>query len=117
MRILALTLVVRDESDILAANLDYHFAQGVDVILVVDHGSSDGTAEILRAYEQAGRLRWFRDEARPHDQPRRVNRLLRVAAEEYAADWVIHGDADEFWMPAAGSLRDVFAAIRSSIRP
>jgi hypothetical protein len=111
MNVLALTLVVRDESDILAANLDYHLAQGVDVILAIDHGSQDGTTEILRDYERTGRVRSFRDEARPHDQASRVNRLLQVAAEEYAADWVIHCDADEFWMPAAGSLRDVFGTI------
>jgi glycosyl transferase family 2 len=112
MNVLALTLVVRDESDILAANLDYHLAQGVDVILAIDHGSSDGTTGILREYERStGRVRSFREEARPHDQARRVNRLLQMAAKEHAADWVIHCDADEFWIPAAGSLRDVFAAI------
>jgi Glycosyl transferase family 2 len=108
---LALTMVVRDEEEILAENLDYHLSQGVDVILVVDHGSTDGTSAILSEYERLGCVRWFRDEARPHVQAERVNRLLKMAADEYHADWVIHCDADEFWMPAAGSLRDVFAAI------
>jgi Glycosyl transferase family 2 len=104
-------MVVRDEEEILADNLDYHLSQGVDMILVVDHGSTDGTPAILSEYERLGCVRWFRDEARPHVQAERVNRLLKIAADEYHADWVIHCDADEFWMPAAGSLRDVFAAI------
>lgn len=109
--VLALTLVVRDEEDILAANLDYHLAQGVDVILVVDHGSVDRTPAILAEYASGGRVRWFRDEERAHLQASRVNRLLQIAAEEHHADWVIHCDADEFWVPVAGSLRDVFEAI------
>ena len=109
--VLALTLVVRDEEDILAANLDYHLAQGVDIVLAIDHDSSDRTAEILSQYEQTGRVRAFRDEDRQHDQVQRVNRLLRIAADEHQADWVIHCDADEFWVPVAGSLRDVFAAV------
>jgi len=109
--VLALTLVVRDEEDILAANLDYHLAQGVDVILAIDHGSSDSTPEILSDYERTGRVHSFRDESRAHDQASRVNGLLRIAAESHGADWVIHCDADEFWLPAAGSLRDVFAAV------
>jgi hypothetical protein len=109
--VLAMTLVVRDEDDILESNLEYHLAQGVDVILALDHGSSDRTSEILSEYAGGGRVRWLREDDRPHDQVRRVSRLLRIAAEEYGADWVIHCDADEFWMPAAGSLRDVFAAV------
>jgi hypothetical protein len=106
-----MTMVVRDEEDILAANLDYHLGQGVDVILVVDHGSEDATPEILRQYERSGQVRSFREDDRAHDQVRRVNRLVRLAEHEHAADWIMHGDADEFWLPAAGCLRDVFAAI------
>jgi hypothetical protein len=109
--VLALTLVVRNEEDILAANLDYHLAQGVDVILALDHGSSDRTPEILRDFERTGQVRSFRDDIRADVQAQRVNHLLRIAAEEHGADWVIHCDADEFWMPAVGSLRDVFAVI------
>jgi hypothetical protein len=109
--VLAMTLVVRDEDDILESNLEYHLAQGIDVVLALDHGSSDRTSEILSDYAGSGRVRWLREDDRPHDQVRRVGRLLRIAAEEYGADWVIHCDADEFWMPAAGSLRDVFAAV------
>jgi glycosyltransferase involved in cell wall biosynthesis len=109
--VLALTLVVRDEEDIVGANLDYHLAQGVDLILVIDHGSTDGTPQILAEYEAEGRVAVSRDEAPAHDQAQRVNRLLASAANEYGADWVVHCDADEFWMPTAGSLRDVFAGV------
>ena len=104
---LALTLVVRDEEEILASNLDYHLAQGVDVILALDRGSTDATPEILREYERRGRLRLLNDDAPAHDQAR----VLALAADELEPEWVIHADADEFWMPTAGSLRDVFQAI------
>jgi hypothetical protein len=35
----------------------------------------------------------------------------RLAATEFGADWVIHGDADEFWWPRGDSLKDVLASI------
>ncbi len=109
--VLAMTLVVRDEEEILTSNLDYHLAEGVDVILVIDHGSSDGTAAILERYAAGGRVRAWREENPANLQPSRVGRLLSIARDEHQADWVIHGDADEFWMPTAGSLRDVLAAV------
>ena len=42
-----MTLFVRNESDILSANLDYHLSQEVDHIIVMDNRSSDGTSDIL----------------------------------------------------------------------
>lgn len=108
---LILTLVVRDEAEIVEANLEYHFAQGVDLAIVTDHGSRDATPEILRAYEDRGLARVLRVEGVQHHQSRRVTRMARLAAIEYDADWVINGDADEFWWPAAGTLADLFAAI------
>ena len=58
--VLAMTMVVRDEEEILAANLAYHRALGVDVILVIDHGSSDATPEILDRHAGTGAVRWWR---------------------------------------------------------
>jgi len=108
---LVITLVVRNEAEIIEANLDYHLAQGVDFALVTDHGSDDGTSEILARYERKGLAQVIRDDREGHRQSERVNRMVRIAAEQYSADWVINSDADEFWWPLAGNLRDVFESI------
>ena len=106
-----MTMVVRDEEEMLATNLDYHFAQGVELILVTDHGSTDGTPAILAEYARDGRVRCWREEGDELRQAFWVARMLRAAREEHGADWVLHGDADEFWVPLAGNLQDVFAAV------
>jgi hypothetical protein len=107
----ALTLVVRDEADILDAHLAFHLDAGVDVVLAVDHGSTDGTSEILGRYAREGHVRLFREEGRQNEQGAWVTRLARLAATEERADWVLLSDGDEFWWPRIGSLKDVLGVI------
>ncbi len=108
---LVMTLVVRNEADIIEANIDYHLAQGVNFVLVTDHGSEDGTSEILREYERMGVAKVIRDEEEGHHQSKRVTHMAQIARLGHNADWVIHNDADEFWWPLVGSLRDVFSSL------
>jgi hypothetical protein len=37
--------------------------------------------------------------------------MARLAATEMGADWVAHVDADEYWVPAEGTLAEALAAI------
>ena len=107
----AMTMVVRDEADVLGANLEHHLAHGVDLILVTDHASEDATPEILERYARAGAVKVFREEAETLDQAAWVTRMARLAAVEHGADWVLNSDADEFWFPVAGTLKGALEAI------
>ena len=109
---LAMTIMVRNEADVIEDNLRFHRAQGVDFFIALDNGSTDGTREILESYERAGILSVV-------SMPGPLLKVLKKGttqigrmAHEMGADWVIHNDADEFWWPMTGSnLKEALAAI------
>jgi hypothetical protein len=108
---LAATLLVRDEADIVEAHLAYHLSAGVDVVVATDHRSTDGTTEILESYARDGRVHIIRRDDERIRQSEWVTLMSRLAATDHGADWVINTDADEFWWPREGSLKDVLGAV------
>ncbi|HEU5207661.1 MAG TPA: glycosyltransferase family 2 protein [Gaiellaceae bacterium] len=105
------TLVVRDEADIVGDQIAYHLNAGVDFVVATDHLSVDGTTDILESYAREGVLRRISvtDEIM-RDGPWRTH-MARLAATDYAADWVINTDADEFWMPRDATLKETLASV------
>lgn len=106
-----MTLFVRNEEDILEANLRYHLERGVDFIIATENRSEDATPEILAEHARAGHLHLIRHAQDDYAQPQAMTRMARLAAEKFGADWVINNDADEFWWPREGSLKDAFTAV------
>src|SRR5919108_6592580 len=108
---LVMTLLARDEADIVDAQVKFHLNAGVDFVIAMDNRSRDGTTEILESYARNGQLHLIRQEGEYLRQAEWITELGRLAATEFAADWVIHSDADEFWWPRGDSLKDVLASI------
>jgi hypothetical protein len=112
---LVLTLLVRDEEDIIRSNIEYHLAVGVDAIVLTDNLSTDGTRDIVMEYSRRGVLHYLFEGDDDYAQGRWVSRMARLAVEEHRADWVIHGDADEFWWPDGGSLKAILERVGPTV--
>jgi hypothetical protein len=108
---LVVTVLARDEADIIDAQVSFHLNAGADFVIATDNKSRDSTTQILESYERAGVLELIREPAEGLRQGEWVTRMARRAATEHGADWVINTDADEFWWPRGGSLKDVLAAV------
>jgi hypothetical protein len=102
------TLVVRDDADVVDAQIAYHLNAGVDFVIAAVEGSRPAPKDVLDRYVREGYLRVLSDGVA--DAERRT-RMARLAATEHGADWVINSETNEFWWPRGESLKDVLAPI------
>ena len=102
---LIMTLLVRNNEDVIGANIDFHLAMGVDHFIATDNGSEDASVDILREYERKGVLTLHFEPSDDFDQSVWVTRMARAASEKWSARWVINNDADEFWWPLEGNVK------------
>ena len=108
---LVMTLLARDEADVIDAQLKFHLNAGVDFVIATDNLSQDGTTDILESHARDGHLHLILEDSHYLQQAEWTTRMGRLAATDFGADWVIHSDADEFWWPRGESLKDVLASI------
>jgi hypothetical protein len=105
------TVLARDEADIIDDQVAFHLNAGADFIIATDNNSRDGTTAIFERYARDGVLHLIHEPTEGLRQGEWVTRMARLAAEEYGADWVINTDADEFWWPRGGSLKEVLGPV------
>lgn len=115
---LVMTLMVRDEADIISAMVEHHFRQGISQAIITDNGSADGTWKILQRLANRYPIDLRQDPVHRKQQSELVTRMAREAYTLYSADWVINADADEFWLPQDRSrtLDQVFADIDPALQ-
>ena len=108
---LVMTLLVRDEADIVDAQIAYHLHAGVDFVVATDNRSQDATTEILERYARERVLHLIREPGDDLRQSEWVTRMARLAATDFGADWILNTDADEFWHARGASLKELFAVV------
>jgi hypothetical protein len=109
---IVMVLKARDEGDVIEQNLRFHRALGVAHFICIDHESADETGEVMQRWEEAGLASYRRvSGAFETEAAGWMQDAARAAASDHDAEWVLHGDADEFWTPAQGSLPDALAQI------
>lgn len=94
--------IVKNAADIIGPIVS-HMATQVDYVRVVDNGSTDGTRELLDALpcdvDDDPDPAWY--------QGQRMTILAHAARYDYAADWVVPFDADEWWYSPFGTVAEV----------
>jgi hypothetical protein len=108
---LVMTLLVRDEADIVDAQIAYHLHAGVDFVVATDNRSEDATTEILERYAGEGVLHLIREPGDDLRQSEWVTRMARLAATDFGADWILNADADEFWLARGASIKELLGAV------
>lgn len=104
-------LMCRNEADILDMVLTHNRAQGIDEILAIDNGSTDGTVEIL---ENHGAV-VMHDPELAYNQEARMG-MLANSSRALSADWLVPFDADECWSGTNGrTLAEVMSTTTADI--
>lgn len=102
--------IIRNEADIIETFVRHHL-QIVDHMIIVNHRSVDSSKTILERLRDEGlHIELFEETSLEHVQGQVLTRMMRRAACELDADWVMPLDADEF-VTASGSgrVRDTLA--------
>lgn len=113
---LIMTLLVKNEEDMLEENLLFHKAMGVDGFIITDNNSSDRTPEIIRKYKEKGWIvEAIEEKATDYQQKKWVDRMIWKAKSVHKADWVINADADEIWYAPSDDLKTELVSSRANV--
>jgi hypothetical protein len=104
--------MLRNEADVVESFVRHNLAS-LDGLVAVDHGSSDGTSEILDALVAEGLpLEVVRDASAGYLQSEIMTRAVRRAFTRHGADFVFALDGDEFLKaPRRELLESVLATL------
>jgi len=111
MRLFGVTMV-RNEADVIEAFVR-HNLRVLDGLAIVDHGSIDGTSDILARLQAEGLPLHVRRDLEPaYRQSATMSALAREALARDAADFVFALDADEFLkLPSRATLERALAEV------
>ena len=112
---LIMTLLVRNEEDVVKENIDFHLFQGVDHIVAMNNLSTDSTRDILSNYASQGVLTLIDQEDDDYAQSEWVTEMVSIAHYQFGADWIINNDADEFWFAENQNLKSFFEHLPNHI--
>jgi glycosyltransferase involved in cell wall biosynthesis len=105
---IVLLLVTRNQADLLQANLAHHLAWGFDHVCVADHGSTDGTQDVLAGFRDVSSMpiaAWT-------ERGDAFAAMLRRLEERHGAvDWAAVSDTDELWWDGECQLRTLLADV------
>lgn len=109
-------VVTRNEWPLVGVAIAHALTHHVDAVCVVDHASTDGTAEGLGRLESAwgARLRVLRVDEDAFFQEA-FNLAALEATRDMPGDWVYVFDADEFLLAPQGGLRGCLAAMADDV--
>ena len=106
--LIAAIVGVKNEDTLIDQCLRHLFDIGVDTVVVEDYGSTDATLRRVAQWPSAKvAVRHF-DESRNLDL-QAWGRHEAELARRTGADWVLFLDADEFWLPRNGSIRELLS--------
>jgi hypothetical protein len=111
---IVMTILVKDEIDIIEMNIRTHSKLGVDAFVIMDNQSTDGTRELLETLKNEFKITII-DENGLYNQAKWMKKLSSVAQRTYKPRWVINNDADEFWIPKEGSIKDALSSTKGSV--
>jgi CTP:molybdopterin cytidylyltransferase MocA len=95
-----------DKAEMLRRCIEHHLAAGVDRIFVSLHHDDAESAAVAAAHASAA-VRVARVEEYAADPLDYFNASLHAVTAWAPTDWVMFVDSDEFWVPAAGTMRGV----------
>jgi glycosyltransferase involved in cell wall biosynthesis len=94
--------IIRNEEDLVETTIRHHLREGVELLLIADNDSTDGTVHVLEKMAKLDRrVRWSRTGSTGFHQSEAVTELSRSALKS-GATWILPFDADEFWCAPGG---------------
>jgi len=94
-----------DQGDILHDFIEWHLHLGIDLVLVQDFGSTDGSRAQLDQLARQGQVALVPLPTRDMTKHKVGDALAELARDKYQADWIILCDADEFLCSIGADLR------------